>query len=112
MPGSFHFVNNLHNVYLQIEDPEVLIVRQELQQQKSIHELSKIRNINEFPLPMNVKLPDIPLPSFKAKNILKAMAPSAKKNSRKTKQQEPDGEYTPASTPRTGELLTDDDMLR
>ena len=103
---------NLQLRFIQIEDPEVLIVRQELQQQKSIHELSKIRNINEFPLPMNVKLPDIPLPSFKAKNILKAIAPTAKNKSSRTKQQEPYGEYTPASTPRTGELLTDDDMLR
>jgi hypothetical protein len=61
---------------------------------------------------MNVKLPDIPLPSFKAKNILKAIAPTAKSKSNRTKEQEPCGEYTPASTPRTGELLTDDDMLR
>merc|ERR1712241_1178552 len=80
-----------------IEDPEVLLVRQELQQQKSIHELSKIRNINEFPLPLNVKLPDIPLPSFKAKNILKVIAPTAKNNSGRTKQnEEPYGDYTPA----------------
>jgi hypothetical protein len=94
-----------------IEDPDVLLERQELQQQKSIHELSKIRNLNEFPLPINVKLPDIPLPSFKAKNLLKTIAPAAK-NNRPKPNQEPFGEYTPASTPRTGDLLTDDEMLR
>merc|ERR1711953_1158439 len=94
-----------------IEDPDVLLERQELQQQKSIHELSKIRNLNEFPLPINIKLPDIPLPSFKAKNLLKTIAPAAK-NNRPKPNQEPFGEYTPASTPRTGDLLTDDEMLR
>ena len=85
--------------------------RQELQQNKSIHELSKIRNLNEFPLPIKIKLPDIPLPT--AKNILKMMAPTAKNGNNKTRQnQEPFGEYTPASTPRTGDMLTDDEMLR
>jgi len=92
-----------------IEDPDVLIVRQEIQQQKSIHELSKIRNLNEFPLPMNVKLPDIPLPSFKAKNILKAIS---SKTGKTRQNQEPYGDYTPASTPGTGDLQTDDEMLR
>ena len=104
-------------VIMQIEDPDVLLERQELQQQKSIHELSKIRNLNEFPLPITsvmgrqVKLPDIPLPSFKTKNLLKTIAPAAK-NNRPKPNQEPFGEYTPASTPRTGDLLTDDEMLR
>merc|ERR1711936_1354387 len=32
-----------------VEDPTVLIERQQLQQTKSIHELSKIRNLNELP---------------------------------------------------------------
>ena len=58
--------------------------RQEIQQQKSIHELSKIRNVNEIPLPVKVKLPDIPLPSFKAKNILRVIAPTANQRSNKT----------------------------
>merc|ERR1711872_935443 len=38
-------------VTTKIEDPRVLLERQQLQQQKSIHELSKIRNLNEFPVP-------------------------------------------------------------
>merc|ERR1712173_399022 len=63
-----------------IEDPHVLLKRQELQQNKSIHELSKIRNLNEFPLPLKIKLPDIPLP--KAKDLLKRMAPTKGGNSR------------------------------
>merc|ERR1711874_690052 len=83
------------------EDPEVLRAHQDIQQSKSVHELSKIRNLNEFPLPINVKLPDIPLPSFKAKNLLKTIAPPAAKNNRPKPNQEPFGEYTPASTPRT-----------
>ena len=39
-----------------IEDPMTLRDRQDLQQRKSIHELSKIRNINEFPLPFKASL--------------------------------------------------------
>ena len=96
----------------QIEDPEVLLKRQELQQNKSIHELSKIRNLNEFPLPLNIKLPDIPIPSLKAKDILKIIAPTSKSGQKTRQTQEPFGEYTPASTPRTGDMLTDDEMLR
>ena len=50
-----------------------MIERQQLQQTKSIHELSKIRNLNELPIPGNlVKLPDVPLP--KVKNILNYIA--------------------------------------
>jgi len=57
-----------------VEDPTVLLERQQLQQSKSIHELSKIRNLNEMPIPGNVfKLPDVPLP--KAKAILNYIAP-------------------------------------
>merc|ERR1712037_443868 len=33
-----------------VEDPTVLIERQQLRQTKSIHELSKIRNLNELPI--------------------------------------------------------------
>merc|ERR1712226_41964 len=96
-----------------IEDPAVLMERQEIQQQKSIHELSKIRNVNEIPLPVKVKLPDIPFPSFKARNILRVIAPTANQRSNnKSKQQQYEGEYSPASTPQTGDLLTDDEMLR
>jgi hypothetical protein len=94
-----------------IEDPEVLVQRQELQQNKSIHELSKIRNLNEFPLPLKFKLPDVPLPS--AKDILKAIAPMSKNGKGGKQNADPYvGEYTPASTPQTGDLMTDDEMLR
>merc|ERR1712038_772492 len=48
-----------------VEDPTVLIERQQLQQTKSIHELSKIRNLNELPIPGNViRMPDVPLPKM------------------------------------------------
>eukprot|EP00092_Neocalanus_flemingeri_P008461 GFUD01009118.1.p1 GENE.GFUD01009118.1~~GFUD01009118.1.p1 ORF type:complete len:1981 (+),score=531.91 GFUD01009118.1:270-6212(+) len=56
-----------------VEDPNILIERQQLQQTKSIHELSKIRNLNELPIPGNlIKLPDVTLP--KVKNILNYIA--------------------------------------
>merc|ERR1711963_353780 len=56
-----------------VEDPTVLIERQQLQQTKSIHELSKIRNLNELPIPGNViRMPDVPLP--KMKSILNVIA--------------------------------------
>merc|ERR1719347_169401 len=43
-----------------VEDPNILLERQQLQQTKSIHELSKIRNLNEMPIPGNIiKLPDV-----------------------------------------------------
>jgi len=57
---------------VQVEDPEILLRHQQVQQSKSIHELSKIRNLNEFPLPLNLRLPDLPLPS--AKKMLKLLA--------------------------------------
>merc|ERR1719228_2609550 len=61
-----------------VEDPNILIERQQLQQTKSIHELSKIRNLNEVPIPGNlVTLPDVPLP--KIKNILNYIARPAQK---------------------------------
>ena len=108
----FYFLH-YYLFYYQIEDPDVLLSRQEIQQQKSIHELSKIRNVNEIPLPIKVKLPDIPFPSFKAKNILRVIAPTAnQRGNNRSKQQQYEGEYSPASTPQTGDLLTDDEMLR
>ena len=61
-----------------VEDPEVLRRRQEMQQSKSIHELSKISNVNEIPLPFKLPLPDIPLPTvaglFSRKKQAKASA--------------------------------------
>ena len=61
-----------------VEDPEVLRRRQEMQQSKSIHELSKISNLNEIPLPFKLPLPDIPLPTvsglFSRKKQAKASA--------------------------------------
>merc|ERR1719357_726835 len=64
-----------------VEDPTVLLERQQLQQTKSIHELSKIRNLNEMPIPGNVfKLPDVPLP--KAKSILNYIARPAPRTPR------------------------------
>jgi len=56
-----------------VEDPNILLERQQLQQTKSIHELSKIRNLNEMPVPGNLfTLPDVPLP--KVKSLLNIIA--------------------------------------
>merc|ERR1712227_403977 len=56
-----------------VEDPNILLERQQLQQTKSIHELSKIRNLNEMPVPGNMfQLPNVPLP--KVKNLLNYIA--------------------------------------
>merc|ERR1712131_343014 len=56
-----------------VEDPSILLERQQLQQTKSIHELSKIRNLNEMPVPGNLfTLPDVPLP--KVKSLLNIIA--------------------------------------
>merc|ERR1712227_47551 len=56
-----------------VEDPNILLERQQLQQTKSIHELSKIRNLNEMPVPGNIfQLPNVPLP--KVKNLLNYIA--------------------------------------
>eukprot|EP00090_Calanus_glacialis_P017720 TRINITY_DN2752_c0_g1_i5.p1 TRINITY_DN2752_c0_g1~~TRINITY_DN2752_c0_g1_i5.p1 ORF type:complete len:1757 (-),score=501.37 TRINITY_DN2752_c0_g1_i5:475-5592(-) len=64
-----------------VEDPNILIERQQLQQTKSIHELSKIRNLNEMPIPGNfIKLPDVTLP--KVKNILNYIARPAPRTPR------------------------------
>ena len=54
---------------------------QEVQQSKSVHELSKIRNLNEFPLPVNIRLPDVPLP--KVSSIVGVIARVPKKKPRK-----------------------------
>merc|ERR1712107_421669 len=71
-----------------VEDPTVLIERQQLQQTKSIHELSKIRNLNELPIPGNViRMPDVPLP--KMKSILNVIArPPARSSPRRTPKSE------------------------
>merc|ERR1712106_278929 len=64
-----------------VEDPNILLERQQLQQTKSIHELSKIRNLNELPIPGNIiKLPDVTLP--KVKNILNYIARPAPRTPR------------------------------
>merc|ERR1719193_2380840 len=69
-------------VTTKVEDPQKLLERQQIQQQKSVHELSKIRNLNEFPVPGNLfTLPDVTLP--KAKDLLHLVArpPRRKGNS-------------------------------
>ena len=92
-------------VRCKVEDPEVLRKHQELQQSKSIHELSKIGNINEIPLPFNLPLPDIPLPN--PANLLKIIARTPKKKEPAT---QPEG-YSPASSPMSPDR-TDDELLR
>ena len=78
-------------------------------QRKSIHELSKIRNLNEFPLPFKVPLPDVPLPS--AKGLLQVIARTPSKGGKKGATSQEFVSYTPASTPAE-EPFTDDEMLR
>ena len=94
---------------LKVEDPNVLLERQQLQQTKSIHELSKIRNLNEMPIPGNVfKLPDVPLP--KAKSILNYIARPPQRSSPRVQNGTRSETYhsyestqseTPVSTPGT-----------
>ncbi len=67
----------------QVENPDTLKQRQQVQQNKSIHELSKIGNVNQIPLPFKVPLPDIPLP--KIGGIFKS---SSSKNKRAQQQQQ------------------------
>ena len=95
-----------------VEDPEVLRHNQELQQSKSIHELSKIGNINQFPLPFNMPLPDIPLP--KPTKIFKMLArtPSKKKKGAPVPETSPsEAGYSPSSSPLSPDR-TDDELLR
>ena len=90
-----------------------------MQQSKSIHELSKIRNLNEFPLPVKfVKLPDVPLPKVKSIIGLIARVPKRKPRSASASgaasavEHEEFG-YTPVSTPKNlATDYTDDEMLR
>merc|ERR1712241_1112040 len=96
-----------------VEDPNVLLERQQLQQTKSIHELSKIRNLNEMPIPGNVfKLPDVPLP--KAKSILNYIARPPQRSSPRVQNGTRSETYhsyesaqteTPVSTPGTEEKV-------
>merc|ERR1711936_178751 len=93
-----------------VEDPTVLLERQQLQQSKSIHELSKIRNLNEMPIPGNVfKLPDVPLP--KAKSLLNYIARPPQRSSPRVQNGRSETYHsyesaqteTPVSTPGTEE---------
>jgi len=82
-----------------IEDPDVLRERHGLQQSKTIHELSKIRNLNEFPVPGNIiTLPDVPLPKFK--NLLQKIAPTRSSQSYHSYETAPE---TLESTPITSD---------
>ena len=66
-----------------VEDPDLLLERQQLQQTKSIHELSKIRNLNEIPVPGDlIRLPDYPLP--KLKNIMQTIARTPQRRPKKS----------------------------
>lgn len=88
----------------------MLIERQQLQQTKSIHELSKIRNLNELPIPGNViKMPNVPLP--KMKSILNVIArPAPRASPRRTPKSETyhSFEGTEAGTVESTPLLGED----
>ena len=69
--------------------------------------------MNELPLPVKIRLPDIPLPS--AKKMLKMMARNSGgggKNSKTSEDFITPGEITPASTPAQDRTYTDDELLR
>jgi len=97
-----------------VEDPEILKVRQNVQQSKSIHELAKIRNLNEFPLPARVQtlLPDLPLP--KMKDVIGIIARVPRRKSKTEIVNDQEFGYTPAETPNIphDSAYTDDEMLR
>ncbi|XP_059092500.1 uncharacterized protein LOC131887810 isoform X3 [Tigriopus californicus] len=91
-----------------IEDPEILRQRQELQQNKSIHELSKINNVNEIPLPFKIPLPDIPFPQptkiftlFKKKPAQEPVVAASSEIG-----------YTPSASPVTNADTTEAELLR
>merc|ERR1712233_190305 len=94
-----------------VEDPTVLIERQQLQQTKSIHELSKIRNLNELPIPGNViRMPDVPLP--KMKSILNVIArPAPRSSPRRTPKSETYKSFDPESGTVESTPLMDDRQL-
>ena len=94
------------------EDPALLRKNQSLQQSKSIHELSKIRNLNEFPLPINIRLPDVPLPKVRDLIGIVARVPKRNKSSKVSLNHE-ESNYSLASTPNLHDrTYTDDEMLR
>lgn len=100
-----------------MEDPEVLRQRQQLQQSKSVHELSKIGNLNQIPLPFKLPLPDIPLP--KPTKLLrvfskKSAKPKDVKPATTTDPYEelPTGSSSPISHDRTEEELLRFDHLK
>merc|ERR1712037_858576 len=94
-----------------VEDPTVLIERQQLQQTKSIHELSKIRNLNELPIPGNViRMPDVPLP--KMKSILNVIArPAPRSSPRRTPKSETYKSFAPESGTVESTPLMDERQL-
>merc|ERR1711990_583481 len=94
-----------------VEDPTVLIERQQLQQTKSIHELSKIRNLNELPIPGNViRMPDVPLP--KMKSILNVIArPAPRSSPRRTPKSETYKSFDPESGTVESTPLMDERQL-
>ena len=101
-------------VRVKTESPIKLKERQNIQQSKSIHELSKIRNLNELPLPVKIKLPDVPLPKVRDIIGIIARVPARQRKPSRASavEQDPDYAYTPASTPALDKTYTDDEMLR
>ena len=94
------------------EEPSVLQERQQTIVNKNPHELSKIRNINELPMPIKrLQLPDIPLPSakymFRSPNRVRRVDEACQ-----TVESSFEG-FTPVSTPRLLEgTFSDEEALR
>ena len=83
-----------------------------LTQQSTPHELSKIRNFNELPLPVKrLQLPDIPLPSVKY--MMKPPRRGRRVDEACQTVESSFDAFTPASTPRMLEgTMTDEEALR
>jgi len=94
------------------EEPAVLQERQQMIVNKNPHELSKIRNINELPMPIKrLQLPDIPLPSakymFRSPNRVRRIDEACQ-----TVESSFEG-FTPVSTPRLLEgTFSEEEALR
>ena len=70
--------------------------------------------MNELPLPINIQLPDVPLPSLKSLVSVIARVPKKKPKPNPVIEHEDNngGLYSTVSTPNPDRTYTDDEMLR
>lgn len=91
--------------------------RQQVQQSKSVHELSKIGNVNQIPLPFKMPLPDIPLP--KPTKIFKVLSNRRSKKKDDESQEATNADeiklvepYESVATPTISPDGTEEELLR